>query len=70
MGYPYSGITVTIKNSSVKDVIIESSYSGNGLFYGLYQNNENKGKVILENVTYSGNNTTQSGEFDYLRNAD
>lgn len=54
----------------MKDVIIESSYSGNGLFYGLYQNNENKGKVILENVTYSGNNTTQSGEFDYLRNAD
>lgn len=51
LGYPYLGITVTINNSTVKDVTIESSHPDNGLFYGLYENNEDNGKVILENIT-------------------
>ena len=62
LGYPYLGITITIKDSHLEDVIIESSHAYNGLFYGLYSNTEQHGKVILENVSYSG------GEFNYLRN--
>lgn len=68
LGYPYLEITVTIIDSKLKDVIIESSHLNNGLFYGLYQNTEDYGKVILENVTFSGNCTTESGEYNYLRN--
>lgn len=62
LGYPYLGITITIKDSHLEDVKIESSHAYNGLFYGLYSNTEQHGKVILENVSYSG------GEFNYLRN--
>jgi hypothetical protein len=69
LGYPYQSITVTIKDSQLKDVRIESSHIYNGLFYGLYSNTEQYGKVILENVNYSGDCTTQSGEYDYLRKA-
>ena len=70
LGYPYQWITVTIKDSHLKDVKIESSHSHNGLFYGRYLTDPDRSrKCILENVTYSGDCTTESGGYSYLIDA-
>jgi hypothetical protein len=70
LGYAYQWITVTIKDSHLNDVTIESSHSHNGLFYGQYLTDPDRSrKCILENVTYSGACTTESGGYSYLINA-